>query len=75
MSNREKIDDLALKLQKQANSIGTALTGLIPGRNNLESLRISGKQLPWAPWPSLLQAPCAFQNNGTSQLTAERNVW
>ena len=70
---------LALKLQKQSNSIRTALTGLIPSRNNSESFRISGKQLlsqlPWAPWPSLLQARCAFQNNGTSQLTAERCAW
>ena len=80
MSNKEKVDDLpSLKLQKQHNSIGTALTGLIPSRNNSESFRISGKQLlsqlPWAPWPSLLQARCAFQNNGTSQLTADRCAW
>ena len=58
--DRKKVNGLVgFKLQNQPNSIGTALTGLIPSRNNSESFRISGKQLlsqlPWAPWPSLLQ--------------------
>ena len=44
---------LALKLQKQHNSIGTALTGLIPSRNNSESFRISGKQLESPSFPGL----------------------